>query len=79
MLPHPAVKLVCEPDDSEPPLSILTHVRSLNSGVANMTVDENGGFVPASGQVPAGHLPPGITPQQYAQQNPYLLRSNSYQ
>ena len=28
-----------------------TDMRSLNSGVANMTVDENGGFVPATGQV----------------------------
>ena len=65
-----------------------TDMRSLNSGVANMTVDENGGFVPASGQVPVGHLPPGMTPQQhaqqqyaqrYAQQNAHLLRSNSYQ
>ena len=57
---------------------------SLNSGVRNMSVDENGGFMPP--QTHAEPLP-GVMPQyfaqqyaaQHSQQNPNLLRSNSYQ
>lgn len=57
---------------------------SLNSGVRNMSVDENGGFVRPG--APTEALP-GLMPQHYAQQqyaaqygqNQNLLRSNSYQ
>ena len=58
---------------------------SLNSGVRNMSVDENGGFVRqagAPGEPPVGVLPHQYAAQQYAAQygqNQNLLRSNSYQ
>ena len=66
----------------------MSDMSSLNSGVRNMTVDENGGFIRHPQMAPP--LPPGVLPPQYAQQqyaaqygapasNPHLLRSNSYQ
>lgn len=69
------------------PIPAAGDMSSLNSGVRNMSVDENGGFMPP--HPPAEPLP-GVLPQHYAQQqqqqyaaqygqNPNLLRSNSYQ
>ena len=61
---------------------------SLNSGVRNMSVDENGSYLrqPQQQGAPAEPLP-GVMPQHYAAQqyaaqygtNQNLLRSNSYQ
>lgn len=57
-------------------------LNSLNSGVRNMSVDENGGFVRPQQPADPNLGQPHYAQQQYAAQyghNQNILRSNSYQ